>query len=209
MTMVDQKAYPGRSCSEEKDAQLARLHDLHAGPLYGFALSLTFGDHYAAEDVLQEVFVRAWRHLDQHDDVDPATFRPWLYTVARRLVIDRLRARGARPNEVMLADAASIPSDQDAEAGVLSTIVVREALSRLPGQQRRILIELYYNGLTPSEVAELLDLPIGTVKSRTHYAKQALSTQLRDRRAARRQPRARPTARDVSRGDERSRVLNP
>src|SRR4051794_41401116 len=77
---------------------LRRLWDEHAGPVFGFVLRLTGGDRGRAEDVVQETLLQAWRHPEA---LDPArgSARPWLMTVARRLVIDQWRGRPSRPGE--------------------------------------------------------------------------------------------------------------
>ncbi|WP_158273859.1 sigma-70 family RNA polymerase sigma factor [Micromonospora sp. RP3T] len=160
------------------DAQLTRLHELHSKQLLNYLVKLTLGDRKLAEDLLQETFVRAWRHLSRHGDTDIDTFRPWLYTVARRLVVDMLRSRRSRPSEVVMDDLTKLSVSEDTIADVVSARAVREALLRLRPDQRGVLIELYFHGRTPSEVAARLGVPVGTVKSRAHYAKQALRTYL-------------------------------
>ncbi|PYC66783.1 RNA polymerase subunit sigma, partial [Streptomyces tateyamensis] len=74
------------------------LYRDHAGPLLGFVLHLVGGDRQRAEDVVQETLLRAWRHADQLDP-NAGSLRPWLVTVARRIVIDGHRRAAARPPE--------------------------------------------------------------------------------------------------------------
>lgn len=159
-------------------ARLTRLHELYSKQLLNYLVKLTLGDRRQAEDILQETFVRAWRHLSTHEDTDLDTFRPWLYTVARRLVVDMLRSRRSRPSEVMMDDLTRLSVSEDTIADVVSARAVREALLRLRPDQRGVLIELYFHGRSPSEVAARLGVPVGTVKSRAHYAKQALRAYL-------------------------------
>jgi RNA polymerase sigma-70 factor, ECF subfamily len=160
--------------AETPDRVLAELHDLYSKPLLHYIVKLTLGDQRMAEDILQETFVRAWRHLSHNAETDVSAFRPWLYTVARRLVIDMLRSRRARPVEVIVDDLSRVSVGHDNTAAVVTAQVVRDALMELSPEHRTVLIELYYHGRTPSEVAEMLNVPVGTVKSRTYYAKQAL-----------------------------------
>src|SRR5690348_13553485 len=84
------------------------LYRQHARPLFRYLLRLTLGDYREAEDYLQETFLRTWRYLQEHT-VDPKIMRQWLYTVARRIVIDGLRAKRARPTEVAATDL-NLPS---------------------------------------------------------------------------------------------------
>jgi RNA polymerase sigma-70 factor (ECF subfamily) len=143
------------------------LYGRFAGPVRRLALR-RIGDRQRAEDVAQETFAAIWRSA--------ATYRPergpgaaWLYAVARNAVVDRSRAR-VDP----VAEVADAPSDEpgvheQAEADWVSRRVHR-ALAELPENQR-VLIELaYWSGLSQSEIADRLNVPLGTVKTRTRSA---------------------------------------
>jgi len=168
----------GPAAAATAERRLHALHEMHSKPLLSYLVKLTLGDTRRAEDILQETFIRAWCHLKQHDDTDLERFRPWLYTVARRLVVDMLRARRSRPAEVIVDDIARLPGSEDTIGSLLRAQAVRDALMRLQPEQRTMLIELYHHGRTPSEVAQRLNIPEGTVKSRTFYAKRALRSYL-------------------------------
>lgn len=161
---------PGATAEE----RLAALHSEYGPQLLNYLVKLTLGDRRLAEDIQQETFLRAWRHLERHDDVDLEAFRPWLYAVARRLMIDVLRARRARPTEVMYEDFARVGLVDDTIGDAISAGTVRDALGRLRADQRSLLLDLYYYGRSPAEVAAYLDIPVGTVKSRAHLAKKSL-----------------------------------
>jgi RNA polymerase sigma-70 factor (ECF subfamily) len=149
------------------------LYRANAQPLYRYLLRLTLGDHDQAEDHLQETFLRAWRWLQDHP-LDPTTIRPWLFTVARRIVIDAARSRQVRPTEVILDDASTLAgTDNDIERFVQAH-VVRGALRTLSPKHRAALVELFYHERTAQEAADILGIPEGTVKSRAHYALRAL-----------------------------------
>ena len=154
------------------------LYGSYSRPLLNYLVKLTLGDLRLAEDICQETFMRAWSHLRQHADADVDALRPWLYTVARRLVVDMVRARRSRPVEVMVEDLARLSIAQDTAGGVVMAGAVREALLRLEPAQRKLLIDLYYHGRSPREIADELNIPLGTVKSRAYYAKRALRTYL-------------------------------
>jgi RNA polymerase sigma-70 factor (ECF subfamily) len=158
--------------------RLRELYRLYSRPLLNYLGKLTLGDLRLAEDICQETFMRAWSHLRQHAEADLDAFRPWLYTVARRLVVDMVRARRARPVEVIVEDLAQLAPTQDSASGVVMAGAIRQALLRLEPAQRQLLIDLYYHGRSPREVAEELNIPVGTVKSRAYYAKRALRTYL-------------------------------
>jgi RNA polymerase sigma-70 factor (ECF subfamily) len=143
----------------------------------GYILRLTGGDRQHAEDVVQETLLRAWRHPEALSD---RPVRPWLFTVARNLVVDAHRARQARPLEAGEASLAVLPAADDLDRA-LESWTVAEALADLSPQHRAVLIETYYRGLSVAEAASVLGVPPGTVKSRTYYALRALKLALEER----------------------------
>ncbi|MEU6205521.1 sigma-70 family RNA polymerase sigma factor [Micromonospora musae] len=157
--------------------RMTALHGDHARAVLRLLLVLTQGQRQTAEDLLQETMLRAWRHLDSVPAESDAA-RRWLLTVARRLVIDGVRLRRGRPAEVHLVDMTWIPAGDDTTGSALASYAMRHALGRLSAAQRSLLSEVYLVGRSPEEVAGRLGLPIGTVKSRTHYALRALRSGL-------------------------------
>lgn len=150
------------------------FYQANARPLYRYLVRLTLGDLTEAEDHLQETFLRAWHWMQKHP-VDPATLRPWLFTVARRIVIDVARFRRVRPTEVAVNDVAltMATTGNDIERFVEAD-AVRHALRQLSPDHRAALVELFYYEHTAQEAAGHLGIPEGTVKSRAHYALRAL-----------------------------------
>jgi RNA polymerase sigma-70 factor (ECF subfamily) len=149
------------------------LHDEHAAALWAFAVRLTGGDRAAAEDVVQETLLRAWKQTDNpvFADEHSAAARSWLYTVARRIVIDEWRARSVRP-ERLVADVPEIGTADHAEHLVEARLIA-DALGRLSIEHRAVLVEMYYKRSSVREAAITLGIAEGTVKSRTHYALRA------------------------------------
>jgi RNA polymerase sigma-70 factor, ECF subfamily len=143
------------------------------------------GDPVAAEDVVQEALIRAWRNPDVFTN-SKGSVRGWLLTVVRNIVIDRSRRAGARPPEVAEGDdlAERIPGQRDHADDVADRIVVHEALGSLSPEHRAVLEQLYLHGRNLEETAVALDVPKGTVKSRSFYAIRTL----RERLARERQP---------------------
>jgi RNA polymerase sigma-70 factor (ECF subfamily) len=154
------------------DADLMRaLHDEHARALWSYAVHLTGGDRARAEDVVQETMLRAWRH-PQVLDQSQGSARAWLFTVARRIVIDDWRTSRSR-HEVVTAEP---PEQQVADATdkAMDAAVVTAALRQLSLEHRQVVLECYYRGSSVAEAAKRLGVPEGTVKSRAHYALRAL-----------------------------------
>lgn len=154
------------------DGELVRqLYQDHAGPVYAFCLRWT-GDAQRAEDVVQEVFLRAWKHLPDVD-LEHRPVRPWLLAVARNLLTDLHRAQLSRPQTVDDGDLASLPGPDELERAV-EAWQVAEALRRLSPEHREVLVHAHWMGRSVAETAALLGIPPGTVKSRTYYALRAL-----------------------------------
>jgi RNA polymerase sigma-70 factor (ECF subfamily) len=162
------------------DEELLRaLYDEHAGPLFSYILRLTSGDRGRAEDVLQETLLRAWRHPEALAP-ERGDLRPWLCTVARRLVIDDVRGRAARPREVSDAALATVPAPDELDRA-LEAWQVADAMRSLSLEHRAVLVETYYRGRSVNQAARELGIPPGTVKSRTYYALRALRLALQER----------------------------
>ena len=153
-------------------------------PIYRTAYGLT-GDVHAAEEVLQDTFARAWRRRAILDpDVSPL---PWLHRVAINLCYTRLGRRrvALEPIGVGLAAAAQDQGVLPAERAELKELggIVRDGVAALPPKHQAVIVLYYLQGLTLQETAEVLDVAVGTVKSRLHYALRSLRGELeRDRR---------------------------
>ena len=143
------------------------LYRRYARAVFGLALR-RLGDRSRAEEAVQETFAAIWRSAASYDS-ERGPGAPWLYAVARHAIVDRSRARSEPPAEVP-EHAASEPGPQErAEASFVSWRVHR-ALEELPERERTVLELAYWGGLSQSEVAEFLNMPLGTVKTRTRTA---------------------------------------
>ncbi|WP_250573211.1 sigma-70 family RNA polymerase sigma factor [Nonomuraea sediminis] len=162
-----------------EEAAVSALYRQYHGPLLAFVVRLTAGDRQLAEDVVQETMIRAWRSTDQLDP-GASSLMPWLATVARRIVIDERRRRDARPKESGDGPLESVPMPDEME-GLLHQVVVSEALKALSPAHREILNETILRDRSVNEAAEVLGIPVGTVKSRVYYAVRALRIALEER----------------------------
>ncbi len=159
---------------------LADVYDAHGAVVFGLTARVT-GDRSAAEDLTQDVFVWLWERPDAYDPTR-GSLRAFLATVARRRAIDWIRSTGARHRrEERVTDEHDTPADPaDEVARVVMTTELRSAVERLPVVQREALDLAYYGGLTYREVAERLEIPEGTAKTRLRSALATLSAQMRD-----------------------------
>jgi RNA polymerase sigma-70 factor (ECF subfamily) len=156
----------------DADALFRDLYAEHGPALLRLTTVLTSGDRGHAEDLVQETMLRAWAHRDRYD-FQHRSPQAWLMTTARRLAIDAHRARHARPPETELTEDFELAGGQPADASV-DEVGVRAALVALPRSQRQVLAEIYYRDQSVAETARLLQIPPGTVRSRTFYGVRAL-----------------------------------
>jgi RNA polymerase sigma-70 factor (ECF subfamily) len=153
------------------------LYRDHAAALLAYAEWFT-DDRPAAEDAVQETFLRAWRNLPRLQ-ADERPLRPWLRQVLRHVLIDAVRAARARP--VGLPDDTLM--DREVDGGyedMLDRGMLARALRQLSPAHRQVLVEIYYHDAPAERVAAELGVPAGTVRSRLYYALRALRRQLTD-----------------------------
>ncbi|WP_331771961.1 sigma-70 family RNA polymerase sigma factor (plasmid) [Embleya sp. NBC_00888] len=166
----------GSQAHPTPESELAELAELvyrrYSMQLLSFCLKLTGGDRPWAEDVVQETMLRAWRNADSIADA-ASDLMPWLATVARRIVMDDRRARRARPQECSPEPLEYVAADDQWEP-LLWKMAVADALPSLTAAHREILTETLLRDRELKQAAEILGIPVGTVKSRIHYAIRAL-----------------------------------
>ena len=144
------------------------LYRRYARAVFGLALR-RLGDRGRAEEAVQETFASVWRSAGSYRP-ERGPGGPWLYAVARHAIVDRARRRTDQPVEAFDEQADTGPGPADsAEAGWVSWRVHR-ALEDLPEREREVISLAYWSGLSQSEVAEFLGIPLGTVKTRTRAA---------------------------------------
>ncbi|MDQ3493051.1 MAG: sigma-70 family RNA polymerase sigma factor [Chloroflexota bacterium] len=173
-------------------AALAELYDRHADAIFRAAFRRS-GDRTIAEEVLQDTYLALWNRAETFDPVQ-GSLLAWLSTIARNRAIDRLRHQGRRPPAMPLS--AVVSGDDPHGSGLDRAMAhgtllgsgavsvdpermledaatraeIRDALGAIPSRERQVLELAYYEGLTQVEIAQRLDWPLGTVKTRTRRA---------------------------------------
>jgi RNA polymerase sigma-70 factor (ECF subfamily) len=156
------------------------LYEMHKGPIYRTALAIT-GDRSAAEEILQETFLRAFKHI--HNVRDGVSLAPWLYRITVNLAYDHGKANSRKWQvaldgiiEHLIAPASASPEHTVEEREIFE--LVYEAIDKLEFKQRATLVLFYLHDFSLSEISDIMDCPVGTVKSRLYYARENLRRQL-------------------------------
>ncbi len=167
----------------DQDA-LGMLYERYSRAIYSFSLRIV-GDAQVAEEILQEVFVRAWQQGGSFQSAR-GTLITWLLSITHNLSIDEVRRRKRRPQkaeseepEAILATLADDGSNVEEEVWLSSLRVsIQDALKQLPAAQREAIELAYFQGLTQREIAETLGEPLGTIKTRMRLGMLKLREQL-------------------------------
>ena len=156
-------------------AAFEELYRRFARPVLGLALR-RLGDRGRAEDATQEAFASVWRAARTYRR-ERGPVAPWLYAVARNAIADRGRARTEPPAEpVDTASDAPGPPDRAEQSWIAWR--VHRAMETLPESERTVLELAYWRGLSQSEISERIDVPLGTVKTRTRSGLRRLAEEL-------------------------------
>ena len=197
-TELDDARLAARIAAGE-EAAFVIAYDRHAGFVFG-SVARFLGDREAAAEIVQDAFVTLWRRARQFD-ARSGSLLTWLLAIARHRAIDRLRADGRRPSRdairldaltseggssgnvaspevppALIADRATDPASVATRRWAQS--VVRSGIAELPENERQVILLGYAEDLSQSEIAERLEWPLGTVKSRTRRAMAQLRTTL-------------------------------
>ncbi len=159
---------------EQDEAALSDLYDKYSAALYGVILRIVKTEEIA-EDVLQDTFVKIWSSFSQYDASKGRLFT-WLINIARNSAIDKIRSRqyrvGSKTKPLEDSPVNHLQSSYDTRP---DHIGVKEMVNKLNPDQRIIIDMMYFEGYSQSEVAEELDIPLGTVKTRTRTAMKILT----------------------------------
>jgi RNA polymerase sigma-70 factor (ECF subfamily) len=174
-----------RLIAQSQEGALAQLYDRYNRLVFSLALAIV-NDRATAEEVTLDVFMRVWQKASTYR-ADRAKVSTWLTHIARHHAIDVLRRRAARPDQhavhwedTLLQAESSGHDPQDAAEISLRRERIQAALAQLPPEQRQALSLAFFGGYSHSQIAELLQQPLGTVKTRLRLAMQKLRELLSD-----------------------------
>jgi RNA polymerase sigma-70 factor (ECF subfamily) len=156
---------------------VAELYRRHGDRLYRFGVQL-LGDAGLAEELVQECFVRFWRTAGRFDQ-GRGTVAAYLFVIARSIAADLRKRPSSRP--LAPVEEAQVPAQPDNADRIVEMIIIQDALDSLSAAHRNVLMLVHAEGLTQSQIAERLDLPLGTVKTRMFHGLRALRTALAER----------------------------
>jgi len=155
---------------------LALVYERFGPLIYSIALR-SLGTRPDAEDVTQQVFVSAWRRRGSFDR-HRGTLGGWLVTITRNKVTDTLRERQRHSRVLQVAGGAAVTASEAPSDRLVDRIVLADELAQLPESQRLVMVLAFYSDLTHEQVARVLGLPLGTVKSHIRRGLQRLRSRL-------------------------------
>jgi RNA polymerase sigma-70 factor (ECF subfamily) len=173
---LEEAALVSRVAAGDREEALEELYRRYAPRLYGYGVRL-LGDRDLAEELVQETFVRLWRTAASYDR-GRGSVAAFVFTIARHLAIDLWRRPSSRPFD---PEPEEVGEPVDRVESVVTALAVRDAMRDLSVAHREVLELTYRSGLRQSEIADVLGLPLGTVKTRTYYALRALKLALQER----------------------------
>jgi len=162
---------------QEGEKAARALYRLLAPELYGFIAS-RLDDRGLAEEVVQDVFLQVWRHAEHYDPAR-GEVRTWIYGIARNAIVDAERHRARRPRAAVGQPEEQIDGEEPIERALLRWQITL-AFDRLTPDHRAIVHQTQVQGLKLREIAERTGVPLGTVKSRAHYAVENLCLALEE-----------------------------
>lgn len=162
---------------DDAELLIRRLYVDHSEALLSWALGQV-SDQRDAEEVVSDTLVKAWRRYDQYD-AKRGSERSWIFGIARNTAIDRHRK--SKRHLRLVDDEALAGSDDGGIEALAEASVVRDALNELPAHHRTVIVEAFFLGKKVSEIADKLEIPAGTVKSRMYYGVRALRAALEEK----------------------------
>jgi RNA polymerase sigma-70 factor (ECF subfamily) len=168
----------------DREAEFRRLYEAHRRAVHAYFTGRT-GDPQSAADLMQDVFLRVWQHLEKLADMPEDRQRAWIFTVARNLSVDAHRRQHTQAGAEQALAREPTRSPQSASTAASTAVIaaervaaVGEAIRHLPEQQRVTLTMAAAGGMTSAELAAALGVPAGTVRYRLSEARRTLAEAL-------------------------------
>ncbi|WP_433017866.1 RNA polymerase sigma factor [Kribbella sp. CA-294648] len=171
MSESDSNSLAVRFQQGDEDA-LLEAYRRYAGPMFVTALNV-LGNREQAADTVQRALIQAWRARSRFDP--SRELKPWLYAITRRAAVDTYRRERRAVQEISLERVGEVSAEGPSMEQIWRAWQVREGLDQLTPDEREVLRLAYYEGQSQTEIADRLQLPLGTVKSRTARAQRRLA----------------------------------
>lgn len=166
-----------RRAQEGEAAAFDELYEAHVGRVYALCLRMS-ADQGLAEELVQDVFVKAWRKIGSFSGV--SAFSTWLYRITANAALDAIKRHRRDPvRGLSISDEGEFANQAAAEVDPITRLSLERALASLPDRARMAIVLYAVEGYRYEEVAELMGVSIGTVKSHIHRARELLLTHLR------------------------------
>ena len=162
---------------EQNNDAFNYLYDHYSGALFTI-INQIVPDKDTASDVLQEVFVNVWRKIGTYDDTKGRLFT-WMLNIARNAAIDKVRSKGYRDNQRTQSIAEGESGMAMSSNPVVNDVGLKKVLTTLNEEYRKLIDLSYFQGFTHEEIAKMLGIPLGTVKTRIRMAISQLRTMIR------------------------------
>jgi len=162
---------------EQNNDAFNYLYDHYSGALFTI-INQIVPDKDTASDVLQEVFVNVWRKIGSYDETKGRLFT-WMLNIARNAAIDKVRSKGYRDNQRTQSIAEGESGMAMSSNPVVNDVGLKKVLTTLNEEYRKLIDLSYFQGFTHEEIAKMLGIPLGTVKTRIRTAISQLRTMIR------------------------------
>ena len=162
---------------EQNNDAFNYLYDHYSGALFTI-INQIVPDKDTASDVLQEVFVNVWRKIGSYDETKGRLFT-WMLNIARNAAIDKVRSKGYRDNQRTQSIADGESGMAMSSNPVVNDVGLKKVLTTLNEEYRKLIDLSYFQGFTHEEIAKMLGIPLGTVKTRIRTAISQLRTMIR------------------------------
>ena len=162
---------------EQNNDAFNYLYDHYSGALFTI-INQIVPDKDTASDVLQEVFINVWRKISSYDETKGRLFT-WMLNIARNAAIDKVRSKGYRDNQRTQSIAEGESGMAMSSNPVVNDVGLKKVLTTLNEEYRKLIDLSYFQGFTHEEIAKMLGIPLGTVKTRIRTAISQLRTMIR------------------------------